>query len=327
MPLMRCMRGSALGYKWGRNGRCYIGKGAKDKALKQGRAIEASKRNDVSAEIQVMRRLAAERLRNENKKLRKVPRWLHPIPVENRYRRELVSRVNEMQEAVNQIVVPALPGLVDQVDSQRRSDGWPDDVDRLVESAQLSFSSTARNQEDIANEIGGLTDQFNYNQWKKTVRVVMGVNITASEPWLNDQLTSFTKENVSLITSLDNDTFSSVEGIVQRGLKGGERHERIARNIQRQFRTSRNRAKLIGRDQVSKLNGQLTGLRQQSIGITHYIWRTSDDDRVRPTHREKDDRRFAWDSPPADTGHPGQDYQCRCWAEADFSTVEGLENL
>lgn len=35
---------------------------------------------------------------------------------------------------------------------------------------------------------------------------------------------------------------------------------------------------------------------------------------MRPTHRANDGRVFTWDDPP-DTGHPGEDYNCRCAAD------------
>lgn len=38
------VRKSSGGYKWGKTGKTYRGKGAKAKAAKQGRAIHASKR-------------------------------------------------------------------------------------------------------------------------------------------------------------------------------------------------------------------------------------------------------------------------------------------
>ena len=47
---------------------------------------------------------------------------------------------------------------------------------------------------------------------------------------------------------------------------------------------------------------------------THYIWRMQRDGKVRPSHAANDGRVFAWDAPPA-TGHPGEDYGCRCTAE------------
>ena len=58
----------------------------------------------------------------------------------------------------------------------------------------------------------------------------------------------------------------------------------------------------------------LDGRRQQAFGLRKYIWRTEDDARVRASHRRNDDNIFAWDAPPP-TGHPGEDYGCRCLAE------------
>ncbi len=41
MPIMKCGKGKK-GFKFGKSGKCYIGKDAKEKALKQGRAIKVS---------------------------------------------------------------------------------------------------------------------------------------------------------------------------------------------------------------------------------------------------------------------------------------------
>lgn len=54
---------------------------------------------------------------------------------------------------------------------------------------------------------------------------------------------------------------------------------------------------------------------------THYVWRTRGDGKVRPSHRANDGKIFARDDPPP-TGHPGEDYGCRCWAEAYTPDVE-----
>jgi hypothetical protein len=45
MPLMRCQKNGRKGWKWGTNGTCYIGQGAREKAAKQGRAIKVSQGN------------------------------------------------------------------------------------------------------------------------------------------------------------------------------------------------------------------------------------------------------------------------------------------
>ncbi len=48
-----------------------------------------------------------------------------------------------------------------------------------------------------------------------------------------------------------------------------------------------------------------------------YIWRTVGDEKVRGNHAQREARIFSWDNPP-DGGHPGEDYNCRCWAEAYY---------
>ena len=60
--------------------------------------------------------------------------------------------------------------------------------------------------------------------------------------------------------------------------------------------------------------GLINQLRQNAMGFSHYIWRSSDDDKVRASHAAHDDRLFSWDDPP-EGGHPGQAWGCRCHAE------------
>lgn len=56
------------------------------------------------------------------------------------------------------------------------------------------------------------------------------------------------------------------------------------------------------------INYKMTG------NSTSYIWRTQDDGKVRDSHAANDDQIFLWNNRPA-TGHPGEDFNCRCWAE------------
>ena len=57
-----------------------------------------------------------------------------------------------------------------------------------------------------------------------------------------------------------------------------------------------------------------------------YRWRTAGDDKVRPSHAANEGRIFNWDYPP-DTGHPGEDYNCRCTAEPVEIDASPLELL
>ncbi|GAB6054407.1 hypothetical protein JCM17960_32270 [Magnetospira thiophila] len=55
-----------------------------------------------------------------------------------------------------------------------------------------------------------------------------------------------------------------------------------------------------------------------------YIWHTAGDSKVRPAHAERDGKEFSWDDPP-EGGHPGEELNCRCWAEEPNCTKEWLD--
>ena len=74
------------------------------------------------------------------------------------------------------------------------------------------------------------------------------------------------------------------------------------------------RVKNYVRFQTRRGTAKLTQVRLKAVGVKRYIWETMRDDRVRPTHRTKEGKIYSFDNPPADTGNPGNDFNCRCKA-------------
>lgn len=132
---------------------------------------------------------------------------------------------------------------------------------------------------------------------------------------LTDTLVAKTRENVALIKSIPDEFLKKVETVVFEGATRGHKASSLIKEIQKIHKVTKNRARLIARDQTQKLNSALIQQRQQNLGVTEYIWRTSGDESVRPSHKSKNGKRFKWSDPPKDTGHPGQDIQCRCIAQ------------
>ena len=66
-------------------------------------------------------------------------------------------------------------------------------------------------------------------------------------------------------------------------------------------------------DLVRRFSADLNREWQIKIGINLYIWRTQEDDRVRSLHGSRNLSIFSWETEP-NGGHPGEDYNCRCWA-------------
>ena len=131
----------------------------------------------------------------------------------------------------------------------------------------------------------------------------------------------FIVENVELIKSIPNYYFQAIEGWVTKAGNEGWTAARLANDLKESFDLSRNKAKLIARDQTGKLFGQLNKERQTAAGIRKFVWRTMEDERVREEHEALDGQEFSWDDPP-DEGMPGEPIQCRCTAEA---VLEGDE--
>jgi SPP1 gp7 family putative phage head morphogenesis protein len=126
-------------------------------------------------------------------------------------------------------------------------------------------------------------------------------------------LNSWAANNVVLIQGAEASFLDDVQAAVVSGLVEGKSLNTIAQTIEQRGNVARSRARLIARDQVATLNGQIAQERQKSLGVTEYRWTTSLDERVRPEHAERHNRVFKWSEPPRD-GHPGRPINCRCVA-------------
>jgi SPP1 gp7 family putative phage head morphogenesis protein len=137
-----------------------------------------------------------------------------------------------------------------------------------------------------------------------------------TETGVEAQLAIATRNNVQLIVDLTKSQYDAVYDTMAKSFSVGDSYESLSTSVKRIVDENyRNRSKVIARDQSSKLNGDLNRIRQQNASITKYIWRASDDERTRETHADNANLEFEWNNPPEETGHPGEDIQCRCWAD------------
>lgn len=138
----------------------------------------------------------------------------------------------------------------------------------------------------------------------------------------------FCDRNLRLIKSLDAASVDDLRGVLAEADQGAWTIDRVRAAVKDRVGVSESKADFIARDQVLKLNGQITEHRQTAVGITHYTWSTSGDERVRQPkpgkegadHVVLDGTLQAWSDPPVtnektgERNHPGQDFQCRCVA-------------
>jgi SPP1 gp7 family putative phage head morphogenesis protein len=129
-------------------------------------------------------------------------------------------------------------------------------------------------------------------------------------------------EQVGLIKSIPLEAAERVHRLTVEALEDSTRAATISKAIQESGVVAKSRADLIARTEVARAATSLTEARARSAGSTHYIWRTSGDSDVRAGHRAMEGKVCAWDDPPQvkENGrvmrlHPGQIWNCRCWAE------------
>lgn len=123
---------------------------------------------------------------------------------------------------------------------------------------------------------------------------------------------------VRLIKSLPLDAAQRIHDLSTRSLIEGNRSSEIAGLIMATGHVTRSRANTIARTEVSRASCVFTQARAENLGSEGYIWRTSEDGDVRPSHKAMNGKFVAWDNPPTlDNlkGHAGCLPNCRCYAE------------
>lgn len=284
-------------------------------------------------------------------KISKISKLSTPLSIERGYQTSIRKTVNFSADVIRNKIIPNLPQLVannkvfrgdsDLTDSDltdlklrfdRQSVG--EAIAELYVATRLTIDDelTKLKLERMAQSISLETSDWNKGQIHRVFRQALGVNLIQSDPFLGEMLQIFSINNANLIKDVSATFVNQTENLVYEGMIKGWRHEVIAKKLlatgedelgkSSRFTVAKTRADLIGRDQINKLNGDLTHLRQIQAGITHYFWRDSNDSRVRPAHRLFNNRRFSWAKGATGGLHPGQDYQCRCWAAPDFSTFK-----
>ncbi len=265
------------------------------------------------------KQLIIRKVRREKRKRFLTARGIDPPrSIEAQYLAALRRIVRKLINQVNAQLLPAMAeferdyvtdspniksyflGIVDQLDRQ------VGDIEDLAQRISLKMATS--------------TEAFNRRKFVSSINQAIGVNLSdiIKAEGVQVQIGASITENVDLIKTIPKQFHEKIKIAISSGIDKGDDFFSIRKRILEIGQSTDKRAKLIARDQVAKLNAAVTEARQTKMGVTNYFWRTSQDERVRPSHEENEGKKFAWDDPPA-TGHPGQDIQCRCTAEPDLS--------
>lgn len=217
---------------------------------------------------------------------------------------------------------------------KQESAGVPNIADLLMRLSQSDLLESLAHKAAY-QMVTGLAVQ-NARTWREAARQSMrGREIYAAlQREMNGpvgiRIEQLVRENAKLITNIPRELARRITHEVMEESQAGRRAEAIATDLRKQFpRMAASRIQLISRTEVSKASGALTQARAENLGLLWYVWRSSEDSRVRPSHRFMDRDGgiiIAFREPPSPEAlvgekstlghyHAGDCPNCRCYRE------------
>lgn len=286
--------------------------------------------------------------------------WLYPFATERQYQRYIF----DLMDVYALIAMPTVRQNIDRWVAEARDDSIK--TDQFNDEFQRMITEMNNTQDDMFDEGGDGVDgkrnffnrasilaaltgfaisvsDFNKKQQDKFTKIVLGQPFNPIEPFLDNVIKAWANNNFILIQSLTIEYIKKTNTIVADGIAAGNPSDEIMRELRKMNKNmTRSRATLIARDQVGKLNGQLTRRRNQEMGLNFYKWVTALDERVRSTHKPLHNKIMTWNDnsifadsiAQAEAGNwqsrssingfigiPGQDVQCRCTSVPQFAEM------
>jgi len=215
----------------------------------------------------------------------------------------------------------AIEGLTDPVDITNVVRGW---------LSNMTFHQFA---DDLASKlVAGVLNSGN-KTWRQAARessngrVIYEALRKEMQGPVGMEVHAQFKRNAEIIKSMPMDIADQMTKYIGEESMKGRRASAIAEDLIAKFPdVTRKKAALIARTETSKTSTALTRARAESVGIPAYIWRTSEDGRVRDSHRHMDGVIVFWRNPPSPERligkknppapyHAGNIYNCRCYPE------------
>lgn len=253
----------------------------------------------------------------------------YPTFEEQRYLRELLYLVKAVKALIMHNTLSSI-SFKTAYSSNLKQDHLTDYLEQTIEFIKLKSAY------EVSKLVGDLIRQaarinlFNKNSFNNSRDGLKRTYNEFFEPKIiQDELRLWALDNARLIKSIPEQMIDKVASKIAEGVRARTSITALSRELEAVLNISKNRAKLIARDQTAKLNGRLTRHRNLLLGITQYKWLTSRDERVRHTHDVLESKICSWEdetiykNPQSQTWkkrstikgapvHPGLDIMCRC---------------
>lgn len=295
--------------------------------------------------IQVLKILYSQN-KKKSKKIKKTHyNTVYPRAIEAKYKTKLSSYFQPLIDYVNKFLEENEDALLRGDSMQLKLDVLPGGTFRRMITSLEGWLSVymptvpelKEGQNNVIlmglNQTAEQLKAHEDKQFQKQLQNGIGVSFQTDAPWWPNTKATWAGNNYNLIVSNARNYVNQINNLAEQAVVNGWSPKQLQEQIKKASNgLSDKKCRLLARDQIGKLQGQVAEAQMEEIGLEMYIWDTSGDERVRPSHKPMDGLLCRWDDAnvySADGGkhwiprpanavkmHPGQDIQCRCVALA-----------
>jgi len=272
---------------------------------------------------------------------KQAPIMTYPKVIEKKYQFELINFVNVIAKEIDMRLIDNLEQIERQKNIELNLDSWVDSVDDIMEALKVWGMAKASEMLAVITLKASQIGDWNTKQFKQSIKTVVGVDPISKNQGYQTLIQSWSKENSRLITSIQANLLDDVAGVTQRGMSAGKSIKTVTEEIKSRYGVTKSRARTIARTETAKLNSNLTKVRNEELGIKTYYFITSNDERVRDSHKALNGLLCKWndDSVYSDDegktwrrrsgkmaiAKPGDQINCRCTSRSNVNQL--LEEL
>lgn len=256
---------------------------------------------------------------------------LFPVSIEMQYKAALMNLIASWKKEYNSIIIPALPVISGNFRNSINVDDWQEDLEYYVVALEAAIMASIVSFKSAVNAIADRVIEWNSKQWHKHTESVLGKSLILRNTHKSELKAVFMEKNLTQVKALANETISKMKLEAVNAIPKGIKPKVNLTPVEK-------KAKLLTSLGISEFNTALYKDEQLNSGINEYIWRTMLDEKVRVDHRPMEGMICNWNDPTvfkyepngkwlsrAMIGgimlHPGEDYNCRCYPEANFSQL------
>lgn len=239
------------------------------------------------------------------------PPFHRPTRLEEHYRREITRLLNKYLTMPTTADLGEISArLVEYAQAQNFLQGFANKLAKNMVTQVLVSNAVSWRQAATQSSQGRLI----YSMLKSQLNGAIG-----------DQVTQLVTQNAQYITTVPRNVAEVLTRHIQQRQMEGVRSEQIAKEIRSKLpHLKKYQIDRIARTEVAKADTAITRVRAQSIKLNWYQWDTSEDARVRKSHRKMNLVLINWNDAPSPEQlaheksqghyHAGNIYNCRCVA-------------